>query len=113
MGLGYFVFESNSNRLLGGGALVIIDDETTLDKKADLALHILEQHRGIRNLCLQKLFKIGFEEKNIDEIWNRPAKENIDVANFMSKHGLIIKEDRRSREEFYFINKSIYESLKR
>lgn len=112
-GLGYFVFESNSNRLLGGGALVIVDDETTLDKKADLALHILEQHRGIGNLCLQKLFKIGFEEKNIDEIWNRPAKENIDVANFMSKHGLIIKEDRRSREEFYFINKSIYESLKR
>ncbi len=112
-GLGYFVFQNNSGAALGGGALVIIDDETTLDKKVDLALHILEQHRGIGNLCLEKLFQIAFEEKGVDEIWSRPAKEDIGVANFMSKHGLIIKEDRRSREEFYFINKSIYESLKK
>ncbi len=112
-GLGYFVFQNNSGAALGGGALVIIDDETTLDKKVDLALHILEQHRGIGNLCLEKLFQIAFKEKGVDEICSRPAKEDIGVANFMSKHGLIIKEDRRSREEFYFINKSIYESLKK
>lgn len=112
-GLGYFVFQNKSEVILGGGALVIIDDETTLDKKVDLALHILEQHRGIGNLCLEKLFQIAFEEKDVDEIWSRPAKEDIGVANFMSKHGLVIKEDRRSREEFYFINKGIYESLKK
>lgn len=110
-GLGYFIFEDQSKKVLGGGALVIINDETTLDKKVDLALHILEQHRGIGNLCLQKLFQIAFEEKSVDEIWNRPAKENITVANFMGKHGMIIKTDNKSSEEFYFINKSIYESL--
>lgn len=98
---------------MDGGALVNIDDETTLEKRVDLALHILEQHQGIGNLCLQKLFNIAFEEKDVHEIWNMPAKENIDVANFMSKHGMIIKADRKSGEEFYFINKSIYESLKK
>lgn len=112
-GLGYFVFQNQSNVVLGGGALVVISDETTLDKKLDLALHVLKPHHGIGNLCLQKLFKIAFEEKGVDEIWSRPAKEDIGVANFMSKHGMIIKMDKESREEFYFINKSIYESLKK
>ncbi len=109
-GLGYFIFEDTAKNLLGGGALVIIDEEEKV-KKFDLALHTLEQHRGIGNLCLQKLFKIAFEEKNADEIWVRPARESIKIASFMSKHGMIIKEDKKSGEEFYFINKDIYESL--
>lgn len=111
-GLGYFIFEDSEKNLLGGGALIIIEDETNSNKKVDLALHILKQNCGIGNLCLEKLFQIAFQEKKIDEIWSRSLKEGINVANFMGKHGMVIRTD-DNNEDFYFINKSIYESLQK
>lgn len=86
--------------------IVAVPFKTPKTKKEEM------MHVNLYNNLIGKMSKdIAFEEKDVDEIWTRPAKEDIGVANFMSKHGLVIKEDRRSREEFYFINKSIYESL--
>jgi hypothetical protein len=113
-GLGYFSFEDNSRNLLGGGALIPIieDEEQTKTKKVDLALHIIDQNRGIGNLCLNMLFKKAFEEFNIDEIWSRSAKKDSEIINFMCKHGMIIKNDKKNRTQFYFIDKIMWEVLK-
>ncbi len=110
-GFGYFKFEDQSKNLLGGGALVLVEDEESLNHKIDLALHILNQNHGIGSICLEKLFKKAFEECDVDEIWSRSAKKDLEITNFMCKHGMIIKDDEKSGEQFYFMDKKMYEAL--
>ncbi|NBV06562.1 MAG: hypothetical protein EBS06_04925 [Proteobacteria bacterium] len=119
--LGYFKFEDTSKNLLGGGALIHIakkDEQTTskvinkTTKKVDLILHIIDQNRGIGDLALKRFFKIAFEESDIDEIWSRSAKEDLEITNFMCKHGMTIKDDEESGAQFYFIDKKMWEAMK-
>lgn len=105
---GYFKFENSFHNLLGGGALIL--DKNSHIKKANLALHILNQHHGIGDVCLRNLFKKAFDENGVDEIWSKSAEEDLEIFSFMSKHGMMIK-DNEDGDWFYFIDKKIYRSL--
>jgi hypothetical protein len=112
MGLGYFKFTDKKNNLLGGGALILMEDDDKQNKKVDLAIHILNQHQGIGDVCLKKLFNKAFADYNITEIYSQAAKEDLEVTNFMCKHGMIIRDDEESGDQFYFIDKKMWEGVK-
>lgn len=104
--LGYFVF-SNGDKILGGGALTFFDSD---NKKVNLAIHIIDQGKGIGDICLRKLLRVAFNQDNINEIWVKSAKNNLYIANFLGKHGMIIKSENEA--EFYYIDKEIFSSLR-
>lgn len=110
-GLGYFKFEDKSNNLLGGGALILIEDDSNNSiKKCDLAIHILNQHHGIGDICLRNLFHKSFVDHDISEIYSRSARDALEITNFMCKHGMSLIDDEQSGDIVYFINKKMWES---
>jgi hypothetical protein len=111
-GLGYYKFSNTSNDLLGGGALVPLVKKGEPVKKVDVALHILEQNKGIGSLCMAVLLKRAFEECGVEEVWGSSIIDHPISPVICAKYGMIIEANSTTGMKHYFIDKQMWDLTK-
>lgn len=108
-GLGYFKFEDKKNVLVGGGALAPIVDNGFKDR-VDIALHILDQKKGIGSACLTMLLEEAFQRRGVQEVWGSSLMDHRITPTLCARHGMIIDNDKVSGMKCYFIDKAMWEA---
>jgi hypothetical protein len=111
-GLGYYKFSNTADELLGGGALAPLVKKSEPVKKVDIALHILEQKKGIGNLCMAVLLKRAFEECGVEEVWGSSVMDHPISPVICAKYGMIIESNAETGMKHYFIDKSMWDATK-
>jgi hypothetical protein len=111
-GLGYYKFSSASDELLGGGALAPLARKDEEVKKVDIALHILNQKKGIGSLCMAVLLKKAFEECGVEEVWGSSLIDHPISPILCAKYGMIIDSNSETGMKHYYIDKTMWEATK-
>lgn len=111
-GLGYYKFEDVSKKLLGGGALIPIPESGDRVKKVDFVIHIIDQNTGVGSICCDRLIQKAFDEYGVEEMWCKSMKKDLEVASFMSEHGMIIRGNKKMGGQLYFMDKKMREAIK-
>lgn len=108
-GLGYYKFEDDSQKLLGGGALAPISGEGS-SEKVDIALHILTPKQGIGSFCLNKLLTKAFEEHGVKQVWGSSIINHPGTPTLCAKHGMLMKN--QDGKKYYFIDSDMWKTNK-
>ena len=96
-GLGYYRFEDNEKKLLGGGALAPL----TTPKKVDIALHILDPQRGIGSACIGILLRKAFEDLRVEEVWGSSMRDHPGTPTLCARHGMMIANNDDGMKHYY------------
>lgn len=105
--LGYYKFEDRTNDLIGGGALAPLSEDA---KKVDIALHILKPRQGIGSYCLEKLLKMAFKEKGVEQVWGSSPIDHPATPVICAQHGMIIQN--KDGLKYYFMDKEMWDVTK-
>lgn len=106
-GLGYFKFENKDGELVGGGALAPISEGEQVEK-VDIALHILDQKKGIGSACLGILLEEAFTKHDVKEVWGSSIMDHRITPTLCARHGMIIDNDKKSGMKCYFIDRDMW-----
>jgi len=110
-GLGYFKFENNDDSLIGGGALAPLSDGDKV-AKVDVALHILDQKKGLGSTCLSILLEEAFEKHDIQEVVGSSLREHKVTPAICAKHGMIIINDQNLDIKVYYMDRDMWKASK-